>query len=397
MKPAQIVVGITGGIAVYKAVNVVRQLVLAGHNVRVIATENALKFVGKPTLEAISRNPINVSVFDDVAQVRHVELGQTADLVVVAPATASRIARTASGLADDLLANTLLVTTAPILFAPAMHTEMWENPATASNIAILKARGIHLVGPASGALTGTDVGLGRMAEPEDIVSAATMLLTEKDLIGKKVMVSAGGTQEPLDPVRFIGNRSSGKQGIALANAALLRGASVTLLAANVDPSLTILPGIKVVRAATAAELFTAAKEHSAEADAVIMAAAVADFTPTDVAASKIKKTSDQDELVLTLKKTPDILKYLANNRKPGQVLVGFAAETVADEDELLDLARVKVRNKKADYIVANSVGWDKGFSEDANEILLVSAAGDIVVKAQGSKSLIANVVLNILK
>ncbi|MBX3312032.1 MAG: bifunctional phosphopantothenoylcysteine decarboxylase/phosphopantothenate--cysteine ligase CoaBC [Microbacteriaceae bacterium] len=397
MKPAQVVVGITGGIAVYKAVNVVRQLVLAGHNVRVIATENALKFVGKPTLEAISRNPINVSVFDDVAQVRHVELGQSADLVVVAPATASRIARTASGLADDLLANTLLVTTAPILFAPAMHTEMWENPATVANINILKARGINLVGPASGALTGADVGVGRMAEPEDIVAVASMLLSQKDLSGKKILVTAGGTQEPIDPVRFIGNRSSGKQGVALANAAALRGASVTLLAANIDPLLSILPGIEVVKIATAEQLFESAKTCSQSADAVIMAAAVADFTPVNVAENKIKKTSGQDEMLLTLKKTPDILKHLASNRAPNQVVIGFAAETVTTEKELLELAKVKVRNKGADYIVANSVGWDKGFSEDANEILMVSVAGDIVAKAQGTKTLIANVILDILK
>ncbi len=397
MKPAQVVVGITGGIAVYKAVNVVRQLVLAGHNVRVVATENALKFVGKPTLEAISRNPINISVFDDVAQVRHVELGQSADLVVVAPATASRIARTASGLADDLLANTLLVTTAPILFAPAMHTEMWENPATVANITTLRARGIHFVGPASGALTGADVGVGRMAEPKDIVAAASMLLSEKDLIGKKILVTAGGTQEPIDPVRFIGNRSSGKQGVALANAAIMRGASVTLLAANIDPLLSILPGIEVVKVSTAEQLFESAKIYSQSADAVIMAAAVADFTPVQVAENKIKKTLDQDEMVLTLKKTPDILKHLASNRSPKQLIIGFAAETVTTEQELLELAKVKVLNKGADYIVANSVGWDKGFSEDANEILLVSAAGDTIAKAQGSKSLIANVVLDILK
>jgi phosphopantothenoylcysteine decarboxylase/phosphopantothenate--cysteine ligase len=389
-----IVVGITGGIAAYKAVGVVRGFVLAGHSVQVVATENALRFVGKPTLEAISRNVVHTDLYDGVAEVRHVAIGQAADLIVVAPATADSIAKFANGFANDLLGNTILASTAPIVIAPAMHTEMWQNAATVANIATLRERGYTIVGPASGQLTGSDSGPGRMSEPDDIVAEALAVLAPKDLAGRRVLISAGGTREPLDPVRFIGNRSSGKQGLALALAAAARGAEVTLIGANLEVHAPA--SVRVVHVSTTLELSGAMTDAAADADVIIMAAAVADYRPESVAAGKIKKETQGDILQLTLVKNPDILQSLAAARRPGQVIVGFAAETEADPSKLLDLGRAKIQRKGADLLVLNTVGWSEGFATDGNTVVVVNAAGDIVGEATGTKTSVAGRILDLL-
>jgi phosphopantothenoylcysteine decarboxylase/phosphopantothenate--cysteine ligase len=394
-----VVVGIAGGIAAYKAVGVARALVLAGHDVHVVATDAALRFVGRPTLEAISRNPVHSDLYEGVAEVRHVAIGQRADVIVVAPATANTLAKIAAGLADDLLGNTILASTAPLVLAPAMHTEMWLNPATQANVAVLRERGVTIVGPAEGQLTGSDSGPGRMAEPEDIVAAALGALpaadqTAHDLAGKRIVVSAGGTREPLDPVRFLGNRSSGKQGVALARAAASRGAEVVLVAANLEVSAPA--GVRVREVGTALELADAMREEAAEADAVIMAAAVADYRPAEVAERKIKKEQTGDTLALELIRNPDILTELAAGKRPDQTILGFAAETEPDRDRLLELGREKVARKGADYLVLNTVGWSDGFGTDRNTVLIVSRAGDIVSEAAGSKDQVAHRILDLL-
>jgi phosphopantothenoylcysteine decarboxylase/phosphopantothenate--cysteine ligase len=389
-----VVVGVTGGIAAYKAVGVVRALVLAGHDVHVVATDAALRFVGKPTLEAISRNPVHTDLYEGVAQVRHVAIGQAADLIVVAPATANSIAKLAAGIADDLLGNTILASTAPVVVAPAMHTEMWQNPATAANIATLVSRGITVVGPGVGQLTGSDSGPGRMVEPEQIVAAALAVLKPQDLAGRRILVTAGGTREPLDPVRFIGNRSSGKQGIALALAAAARGATVTLIGANLEVAV---PGsVNLVRVGSTLELAEAVAADAAKADVVIMAAAVADYRPENVAESKIKKEQQGDRLSLDLVKNPDILAGLAATRRPGQLIVGFAAETESDREKLLALGMAKVARKGSDYLVVNSVGWTEGFATESNTVLMLDGAGDIVMEATGSKSSVADRILDVI-
>ncbi len=390
----RIVVGITGGIAAYKAVSVVRGLVLAGHDVHVVATENALRFVGRPTLEAISRNLVSSDLYEGVAEVRHVAIGQAADLIVVAPATANTIARMAGGFADDLLGNTILASTAPVIIAPAMHTEMWQNPATVANIATLRARGVEVIGPAVGQLTGTDAGAGRMSEPDDIVAAALSLLGPRDLAGRRILVTAGGTREPLDPVRFLGNRSSGKQGVAIALAAVARGAEVTLLAANLEVDAP--ERLSVHQVGTTLELADAAIAAAARADIVIMAAAVADYRPETVADTKIKKEAQGDRLELQLVKNPDILVGLTQSRRAGQLIVGFAAETEADASALLELARAKIARKGADYLVVNRVGWSAGFATDDNAVLVIDAAGTIVAEASGTKRSVADRILDVL-
>jgi len=389
-----IVVGITGGIAAYKAVGVVRAFVLAGHDVHVVATDAALKFVGRPTLEAISRNPVHSELYEGVAEVRHVAIGQAADLIVVAPATANSIAKLASGLADDLLGNTILASTAPLVIAPAMHTEMWQNPATVANIGTLRDRGVHLVGPAAGQLTGTDTGPGRMAEPDDIAAAALAVLRPQDLAGVRLLVTAGGTREPLDPVRFIGNRSSGKQGIAIAVAASARGASVTLVGANLE--LPVPASVALVPVSTTAELEEASRTAAREADVIIMAAAVADYRPESIAAVKIKKESTGERMSIELVKNPDILAGLARDRRPEQVIIGFAAETEPDRDKLVELGRQKIARKGSDYLVLNTVGWSEGFATEGNSIVVVDAAGAIVSEATGSKASVAERILDLL-
>jgi phosphopantothenoylcysteine decarboxylase/phosphopantothenate--cysteine ligase len=389
-----VVVGITGGIAAYKAVSVVRALVLAGHDVHVVATESALRFVGRPTLEAISHNDVHSDLYEGVTEVRHVAIGQAAELIVVAPATANTIAKIANGLADDLLSNTILASTAPLVIAPAMHTEMWENPATAANIETLRNRGVIVVGPESGQLTGKDVGPGRMSDPEVIVAAALRAVADRsDLVGKRIVVTAGGTREPLDPVRFIGNRSSGKQGVALAVAAAARGAEVTLIAANVD--VGVPASMSVQRVGSTAELADATRAAAAAADVIIMAAAVADYRPETIEESKIKK-EDAESLTLRLLRNPDILTSLTETRQPGQIIIGFAAETEQDDAALLEIGRAKIARKGCDYLVVNKVGWNEGFATERNTIVVINAAGDIVSEASGSKQSVADRILDLL-
>lgn len=395
MTALNIVVGITGGIAAYKAVGVVREFVLAGHRVQVVATEAALRFVGRPTLEAISRNPVHSELFEGVSEVRHVAIGQAADLIVVAPATANSIAKLAHGLADDLLGNTILASTAPLVIAPAMHTEMWQNPATVANIATLRERGVTIVGPASGQLTGTDSGPGRMAEPSEIVAAALALTAHgSDLTGRRILVTAGGTREPIDPVRYIGNRSSGRQGVALARAAALRGATVTLIGANLE--VPAPSGVDVRPVSSTLELAEATEAAAADADIVIMAAAVADYRPESVAPAKIKKETQGDSLALSLVKNPDILAGLAANRRPGQVIVGFAAETEPDRERLLTLGREKIARKGCDYLVLNTVGWNEGFATEGNTVIVLDRSAAIVTEASGSKGSVADRILDAL-
>jgi phosphopantothenoylcysteine decarboxylase/phosphopantothenate--cysteine ligase len=401
-----VVVGITGGIAAYKAVGVARAFVLAGHDVHVVATPSALRFVGRPTLEAISRNPVETELFDGVAEVRHVALGQKADLIVVAPATANSIAKLAGGFADDLLGTTILASTAPLVIAPAMHTEMWNNAATTANIATLRARGVHVVGPGSGQLTGSDSGAGRMAEPDEIVEAALAAVgaggahratgdrAAGDLAGRRILITAGGTREPLDPVRFIGNRSSGRQGVALATVAAARGAHVTLIAAHLD--IDDPTGIDVRHVGTALELQEATLLAAGTADVVIMAAAVADYRPEQVADRKIKKDVQGDVLELRLVRNPDILHELANARSDGQLVIGFAAETEPDREALLALARAKAERKGADYLVVNRVGWNEGFATEGNEVLVLDRSGAIVAEARGSKASVADRILDLV-
>ena len=394
MTPLNIVVGITGGIAAYKAVGVIRGLVLAGHDVHVVATEAALRFIGRPTLEAMSRNIVHSDLYEGVAQVRHVALGQAADVIVVAPATAHTIAKLAAGLADDLLGTTILASLAPLVIAPAMHSEMWHNPATASNIALLEARGVHLVGPVSGQLTGTDSGIGRMADADEIVAATLAAVAVQDLHGRRMLVTAGGTREPLDPVRFIGNRSSGMQGVAIAVAARDRGASVTLIAAHLD--VPVPPGIDVIEVGTALELEAAVVTASPFNDVIIMAAAVADYRPADVQSAKIKKSDHQGTLTLSLVQNPDILARISHSRTEGQVIVGFAAETEADDAALLFLARAKLERKGCDYLVVNRVGWTTGFSTVDNAVMMLDRGGDIMMETAGSKVSVAGRILDLL-
>ena len=398
-QPLNIVVGVTGGIAAYKAVGVIRAFVLAGHCVQVVATDSALRFVGKPTLEAISRHPVHSDLYEGVAQVRHVAIGQAADLIVVAPATANTIAKLAAGLADDLLGNTILASTAPLVVAPAMHTEMWQNPATVANVAVLRERGVTIVGPASGRLTGSDSGPGRMVEPDEIVAAALVAAGPKDLGGKRILVTAGGTREPLDPVRFLGNRSSGRQGVALASAAAARGAEVTLIAANLEVAAPST--VTVQRVGSSLELAEATMEAARSADVVIMAAAVADYRPERVADDKIRKEVQGDRLTIELVRNPDILAELSRSRphdpsRAGQVIIGFAAETESDPQKLLELGRAKVARKGSDYLVINRVGWTEGFATDGNSVIVVNMAGDIVIEAAGSKKSVADRILDLL-
>ena len=390
-----VVVGITGGIAAYKAVGVVRGFVLAGHDVHVVASENALRFVGRPTLEAISRNPVHTDLFEGVAEVRHVAIGQAADLIVVAPATADSIARMAAGLASDLLGNTLLATAAPVVIAPAMHTEMWQHAATVANIQTLRARGVTIVGPESGQLTGTDAGPGRMSEPEHIVTAALAVLKPRDLAGVRVLVSAGGTREPLDPVRYIGNRSSGRQGLAIAAAARDRGADVVLVAAHLETG-PAPHGVRVIDVSTAEDLRSAMLAEAPAASVIVMAAAVADYRPAEVSASKIKKDAVGDELTLQLVRNPDILRELVDQRRDGQCIVGFAAETEPDRDALLTIARAKVARKGADALVVNRVGWTETFGSPDNSVVILSHTGDVLAVAEGSKSAVADSVLDMI-
>lgn len=394
----RIVLGVAGGIAAYKAAHVLRSFTEAGHDVRVVPTRAALEFVGRATWEALSGHPVTSEVFDDVPEVAHVRLGRRADLVVVAPATADLLARAASGRADDLLAATLLTATCPVLMAPAMHTEMWQHPATRANVATLRERGVHVLDPDSGRLTGADSGPGRLPEPDAIAAAALALVDPEgkprpqDLAGRTVVVSAGGTREPLDPVRFLGNRSSGKQGVALARTAQARGARVTLVAAH----LGVRPpaGVRVVEVETTAELQDAVRAAAADADVVVMAAAVADFRPATGSSHKIKKQADGSVPPLELVQNPDVLAGLVADppRADGgrQVVVGFAAETGDDTGGVLDHGRAKARRKGADLLAVNAVGGGLGFGAEHNAVTVLDAAGEVVATAEGSKDVVAD-------
>ena len=391
-------VGVSGGIAAYKAVQLVRLLVLDGHEVHVVPTDDAVRFVGLPTWEAISRNPVTTSVHEGVDQVRHVALGQAADLVIVAPATANTIASMAAGLANNLLGTTLLATKAPVLIAPAMHTEMWQHPATVANMATLLARGVHVVGPESGQLTGADSGPGRMSEPEPIRDAALALCRPRDLNGVAMVVSAGGTREPIDPVRYIGNRSSGRQGVALARAAAERGAQVRLVAANIEAVVLAEashPGIAVVRVGTASELGDAVREAASSAQVVVMAAAVADYRVAGVSARKLtKEESGGQPPTITLVENEDILAGLARDRRPGQLVVGFAAETPGEGETLVERGVRKRRRKGVDLLAVNEVGWERGFENPTNTLVILDSADQVVAEASGPKRATADALLD---
>ena len=374
----RVVLGVAGGIAAYKACEVLRRLTESGHDVRVVPTESALRFVGAATFEALSGQPVRSAVFEDVPAVPHVRLGREADLVLVAPATADLLAKAAHGIADDLLTNTLLTARCPVLFVPAMHTEMWEHPATRANVELLRARGAVVAEPAVGRLTGADTGKGRLPEPEEIVDLARLLLARhdalpRDLTGLRVVISAGGTREPLDPVRFIGNRSSGRQGYALARVAAQRGASVTLVSANTtalgDPA-----GVEIVRVGTALELRDAVHAAAKDAEVVVMAAAVADFRPSNQALHKIKK-AESGAPPVELVQNPDVLAELVAQRRTGQVIVGFAAETGDDAGDVLAHARAKLARKGCDLLVVNAVGEGVAFDMEDNAGWLLSADG----------------------
>ncbi|BAU81925.1 phosphopantothenoylcysteine decarboxylase [Streptomyces laurentii] len=391
----KVVLGVSGGIAAYKACELLRRFTESGHDVRVVPTESALHFVGAATWSALSGHPVSTEVWDSVHEVPHVRIGQGADLVVVAPATADMLAKAAHGLADDLLTNTLLTARCPVVFAPAMHTEMWEHPATQENVATLRRRGAVVIEPAVGRLTGVDTGKGRLPDPAEIFEVCRRVLargvTAPDLAGRHVVVSAGGTREPLDPVRYLGNRSSGKQGYALAKAAAARGARVTLIEANTglpDPA-----GVDLVRVGTAVQLREAVVKAAADADAVVMAAAVADFRPAAYASGKIKKTDDGGAPTIELVRNPDILAEISADRAlPGQVVVGFAAET----DDVLANGRVKLRRKGCDLLVVNEVGERKTFGSEENEAVVLAADGTETPVPYGPKEALAETVWDLV-
>jgi phosphopantothenoylcysteine decarboxylase / phosphopantothenate---cysteine ligase len=388
---SRVILGVSGGIAAYKAADLLRKLVEAGHDVTVVPTAAALKFVGAATWAALSHHPVSSDVWDATEDVPHVRLGREAELVVVAPTTADLLARAAHGLADDLLTNTLLTAGCPVLFVPAMHTEMWEHPATVENVATLRRRGAVVLEPATGRLTGADTGKGRLPEPTEVAQLAELLLRRpdalpSDLSGQHVVISAGGTREPLDPVRFLGNSSSGKQGYALATVAAARGARVTLVTANVE--LPDPANAEVVRVVTTAELRDAVHKAAQDADVVVMAAAVADFRPMTPAGYKIKKSSAEPEPI-TLAKNPDVLAELVAARRPGQLLVGFAAETGDDTGSVLEHGRAKLARKGCDLLVVNAVGEGRAFGQADNAAVILGADGAERTVEFGPKALLA--------
>ncbi len=393
--PRKVVLGVSGGIAAYKACELLRRLTESGHDVTVVPTSAALEFVGAATWAALSGKPVSSEVWTDVHAVPHVKIGQDADLVVVAPATADLIAKAAHGLADDLLTNTLLTARCPVVFAPAMHTEMWEHPATMANVATLRERGAVVIEPAEGRLTGKDTGKGRLPEPSELFDLATDVLSRgvvgPDLTGRHVVVSAGGTREYLDPVRFLGNRSSGLQGYALARTAAARGAEVTLIAANValpDPA-----GVKVVPVETTAQLHDAVVAAAASADVVVMAAAPADFRPTTRSEDKIKKAEDGTSPAIELEQNPDILKEISHHRlREGSVIVGFAAETGDAQGSVLEFGKSKLTRKGCDLLVVNDVSGGAVFGSADNEAVILRADGSSLEVPRGRKSALAQII-----
>ena len=400
----RIVLGVSGGIAAYKAAFLLRIFREGGHDVRVVPTAAALEFVGQATWEALSGQSATPHVFDDVPEVAHVRIGQTADLVVVAPATADLIARAAAGLCNDLLTATLLTARCPVLIVPSMHTEMWQHPATQANVATLRSRGVHVLEPASGRLAGRDSGPGRLPEPEQIAEAALALVAapsdaapagSQHLAGRHVVISAGGTREPVDPVRYLGNRSSGRQGVALAATALARGARVTLVAANLEVGIPV--GVAVVPVGTALELREAVRRAASDADVVVMAAAVADYRPESPAEHKLKKTDDGAARTIALIENPDILAELVAERlRPGQVLVGFAAETGDTDGSVLEHGRTKAIRKGADLLVVNEVGNGRGFGSTDNSVTILDAAGRVLREAAGTKEVVSELIWDLV-
>src|SRR5580693_2503989 len=392
----RIVLGVGAGIAAYKSCELLRLLTESGHDVRVVPTPDALRFVGAATWAALSGQPVTVSAWDDVHEVPHVRLGQTADLVMVAPATADLLARAAAGMSGDLLTAVLLTARCPVIFAPAMHTEMWEHPATQANVATLRERGAVVLEPASGRLTGRDTGPGRLPEPAELMRVAVRALARgaaglaPDLTGRQIVVSAGGPREELDPVRFLGNWSSGRQGSALAATAAARGAKVTLVAANVtlaDPA-----GARVLPVTSAAQLRAAVTEAARDADALVMAAAVADYRPETRSDTKIKKTSAGPEPI-RLVENPDILRELSGHRlRTGQVIVGFGAET----GDLLANGRAKLAAKGCDLLVVNQVGPGLGFGAADNEAVILGADGTQTSVPMGPKEVLADIIWDLV-
>ena len=394
ISPRRVVLGVGGGIAAYKACELLRRLTESGHDVTVVPTASSLHFVGAATWAALSGKPVSDEVWDRVHEVPHVRIGQQADLVVVAPTTADLLAKAAHGLADDLLTNTLLTARCPVVLVPAMHTEMWEHPATRANVATLRERGVLVVEPAEGRLTGADTGKGRLPEPAEIFALCLDVLDgdhRRDLVGRHVVVSAGGTREYLDPVRFLGNRSSGLQGYALARAAAARGAKVTLVAANTalaDPA-----GVDVVHVETTEQLREAVLTAAATADAVVMAAAPADFRPTSRSDAKIKKSEDGSAPSIDLVQNPDVLRELAAHRASDrQVVVGFAAETGDATGSVLDLARAKLARKGCDLLVVNDVSGGAVFGSPDNEAVVLEADGSSTEVPRGSKGAVAHAI-----
>ena len=395
---SRIVLGVSGGIAAYKACEVLRRLREAGHDITVVPTENALRFVGETTFAALSGRPVATDVFTGASGIPHVRLGREADLVLVVPATADLIARQAAGRADDLLTNVLLTATCPVLLCPAMHTEMWQHPATRANVETLRGRGVVVLDPASGRLAGADSGVGRLPEPPEIAEIAQTLLdadvagraSGHDLAGLAVVVSAGGTREAVDPVRFVGNSSSGRMGAEIARAAALRGARVTLVAAH----LAVPPpsSVEVRRVSTTADLAVAMTELATDADVVVMAAAPADFTPRTTATAKLKKSGDAG-MTLELVQTPDVLTSLTRSRHAGQTIVGFAAETLPDEQSLAQAGHAKLMRKGADLLVVNDVSDHKVFGMPDNRVLILDAAG-VVDRVAASKAVVAHRILD---
>jgi phosphopantothenoylcysteine decarboxylase / phosphopantothenate---cysteine ligase len=382
----RVVLGVTGGIAAYKAVEVCRRLVDAGAHVAPVLTEGATRFVGEVTFSALASEPVQTSLWSEADPIPHTRLGQSADVVVVCPATARLLGAYAAGISDDLLTATLLATRAPVVVCPAMHTEMWEHPAVQDNLRVLAGRGVHIVPPDEGRLAGGDVGAGRLAEPAVVVAAIESVLTPDDLAGLDVLVTAGGTREPIDPVRFIGNRSSGKQGHAIADEAAARGAKVTLVT---TVARSVAAGVDVIRVATAAEMEAAVLGRSDSADVVVMAAAVADFRPDAPAGGKLKKDDGPPELRLV--PTADILGRLLERRRPGQTLVGFAAET----DDVEVNAAAKLARKPVDLLVVNDVSAPgAGFESDTNEVRIMSASGATEQVDRRDKRAVARAVLD---
>ena len=392
---ATIVVGVTGGVAAFKAPIVVRECQRAGHDVYVAATRASLDFVGRSTWEGITSRPVAVDIAGE-GRAEHVELARVADLIIVVPATANSLARLAGGFADDMVSLTVLASDAPIVVAPAMHSNMWLAPATQANVKTLRERGVHVIEPASGALGSGDSGVGRLPEPEEITRVALEVLAARDqvsktLAGRTVVVTAGGTREPIDPVRFLGNQSSGRQGLAIASAAARAGASVRVIAANIESALlaTLPTGVQVTRVSSALQMRDATITQTADADALVMTAAVADFRPEATSESKMKKDpTTEDAPTIRLVRNPDILAEIGHSEKRPPLVVGFAAET-GTEEEILAYGADKAVRKGADFICLNRVGSGIGFGDVANDVRVLDASGHIVGRYVGSKGEVA--------